>query len=85
MFQSKRSLPGNYFLYRDGVTEVDNRKDNRNMFLHDKERKNKYPIYEDMNGTHIYSPNDMCIIEELNELFFSHKQALDPKKPAFCI
>ncbi|HEY4623068.1 MAG TPA: U32 family peptidase, partial [Solibacillus sp.] len=40
-----------------------------NMFLHDKERKNKYPIYEDMNGTHIYSPNDMCIIEELNELF----------------
>ncbi|MGN7476733.1 peptidase U32 family protein [Solibacillus silvestris] len=69
MFQSKRSLLGNYFLYRDEAMEVENRKENKNMFLHDKERKNKYPIYEDMNGTHIFSPNDMCIIEELNELF----------------
>lgn len=69
MFQSKRSLLGNYFLYRDEAMEIENRKDQKNMFLHDKERKNKYPIYEDLNGTHIYSPNDMCIIEELNELF----------------
>lgn len=69
MFQSKRSLLGNYFLYRDEAMKIENRKENKNMFLHDKERKNKYPIYEDMNGTHIFSPNDMCIIEELNELF----------------
>ncbi len=69
MFQSKRSLLGNYFLYREEAMEIENRKENKNMFLHDKERKNKYPIYEDMNGTHIFSPNDMCIIEELNELF----------------
>ncbi|MBS7344478.1 MAG: U32 family peptidase [Caryophanon sp.] len=69
MFQSKRSLLGNYFLFRDEVMEVENRKENRNMFLHDKERKNKYPIYEDVNGTHIFSPNDMCIIDELGELF----------------
>lgn len=69
MFQSKRSLLGNYFLYRDEVMEIENRKLNKNMFLHDKERKNKYPIYEDMNGTHIFSPNDMCIIDELAELF----------------
>ena len=69
MFQSKRSLLGNYFLYRDEAMQIENRKENKNMFLHDKERKNKYPIYEDLNGTHIFSPNDMCIIEELNELF----------------
>lgn len=69
MFQSKRSLLGNYFLYREEAMEIENRKDNKNMFLHDNERKNKYPIYEDLNGTHIFSPNDMCIIEELNELF----------------
>ncbi|WP_042478119.1 peptidase U32 family protein [Bacillus ndiopicus] len=69
MFQSKRKLLGNYFLYRDEVMEIENRKDNKNMFLHDKERKNKYPIYEDINGTHIFSPNDMCIIDELTELF----------------
>ena len=69
MFQSKRSLLGNYFLYREQAMEIENRKENKNMFLHDKERKNKYPIYEDMNGTHIFSPNDMCIIDELTELF----------------
>ncbi|MEK4230085.1 peptidase U32 family protein [Solibacillus sp. FSL H8-0538] len=69
MFQSKRSLLGNYFLYRDEAMEIENRKENKNMFLHDKERKNKYPIYEDLNGTHIFSPNDMCVIDELTELF----------------
>ncbi|MGE7919552.1 peptidase U32 family protein [Viridibacillus sp. NPDC093762] len=69
MFQSKRSLLGNYFLYQDKAMEVENRKENRNMFLHDDERNNKYPIYEDLNGTHIFSPNDLCIIDELDELF----------------
>ncbi|WP_075618157.1 peptidase U32 family protein [Paenisporosarcina indica] len=68
MFQSKRSLLGNYFLFQDKALEVENRSKNKNMFLHDKERHNKYPIYEDENGTHIFSPNDMCIIDELNEL-----------------
>ena len=68
MFQSKRSLLGNYFLYQDKAMEVENRSQNKNMFLHDKERHNKYPIFEDANGTHIFSPNDMCIIDELNEL-----------------
>ena len=38
------------------------------MFLHDTERNNKYPIFEDENGTHIISPNDICIIDELQEL-----------------
>ncbi|WP_010303493.1 peptidase U32 family protein [Kurthia senegalensis] len=69
MFQSKRPLLGNYFLYQDKAMEIENRKDARNMYLHDKERNNKYPIYEDLNGTHIYSPADMCIIDELEELF----------------
>lgn len=69
MFQSKRSLLGNYFLFQEKAMEVENRKEAKNMFLHDKERENKYPIYEDLNGTHIFSPNDMCLIDELNELF----------------
>lgn len=69
MFQSKRSLLGNYFLFQEKALEVENRKEAKNMFLHDKERENKYPIYEDLNGTHIFSPNDICIIDELNELF----------------
>ncbi|KOP83541.1 peptidase U32 family protein [Cytobacillus solani] len=68
MFQSKRSLLGNYYEYQGKVMEVENRKQEHNMFLHDKERGNKYPIFEDENGTHIMSPNDICIIDELQEM-----------------
>ncbi|MFF2754231.1 peptidase U32 family protein [Psychrobacillus sp. NPDC058041] len=68
IFQSKRALLGNYFLFQDKAMEIENRSNNKNMFLHDKERSNKYPIYEDQNGTHIFSPNDMCMIDELDEL-----------------
>ncbi|WP_210366940.1 peptidase U32 family protein [Bacillus sp. REN3] len=68
MFQSKRTLLGNYFEYQGKAMEIENRRQARNMFLHDKERENKYPIFEDENGTHIMSPNDICIIDELTEL-----------------
>ncbi len=67
MFQSKRSLIGNYFLFQDKAMKIEN-KEQGFMFLYDKERDNKYPIYEDKNGTHIFSPNDMCMIDELDEL-----------------
>jgi U32 family peptidase len=68
MFQSKRSLLGNYYEFQGKVMEIENRKMEKNMFIHDKERENKYPIFEDENGTHIMSPNDICIIDELQEL-----------------
>ncbi|WP_010678224.1 peptidase U32 family protein [Bacillus timonensis] len=68
MFQSKRSLVGNYFEYQGNVMEIENRKKEKDMFLFDKERGNKYPIFEDENGTHIMSPNDVCIIDELEEM-----------------
>lgn len=68
MFQSKRSLLGNYFEYQGKVMEIENRTQQKNMFLHDKERDNKYPIFEDENGTHIMSPNDVCIIDELQDM-----------------
>ncbi|RSD24112.1 peptidase U32 family protein [Mesobacillus subterraneus] len=68
MFQSKRPLLGHYFEYQGKALEVENRRQERDMFLHDKERENKYPIFEDENGTHIMSPNDICIIDELTEL-----------------
>ncbi|KAF0819293.1 putative protease YrrN [Bacillus sp. ZZV12-4809] len=68
MFQSKRSLLGNYYEYQGKALEIENRKQEKSMFLHDKERENKYPIFEDENGTHIMSPNDICIIDELQEM-----------------
>lgn len=76
MFQSKRSLLGNYFLFQDKAMEVENRVNNKNMFLHDKERSNKYPIYQDENGTHIFSPNDMCMIDELEEFLDAEVDSL---------
>lgn len=68
MFQSKRSLLGHYFEYQGKVMEIENRKHEKNMFLHDRERENKYPIFEDENGTHIMSPNDICVIDELQDM-----------------
>ncbi|WP_242145506.1 MULTISPECIES: peptidase U32 family protein [unclassified Bacillus cereus group] len=68
MFQSKRSLVGNYFEYQGRHLEIEKKKQEENMFLYDEERNNKYPIYEDANGTHIMSPNDICFIDELEEL-----------------
>ncbi|WP_065408977.1 peptidase U32 family protein [Pseudobacillus wudalianchiensis] len=68
MFQSKRPLLGHYFEYQGKVMEIENRKEAKNMLLYDKERDNKYPIFEDQNGTHIMSPNDICIIDELAEM-----------------
>lgn len=68
MFQSKRSLLGNYFEYQGKIMDIENGKKHKNMFLHDKERGSKYPIFEDENGTHIMSPNDVCIIDELQDM-----------------
>nr|WP_295969681.1 peptidase U32 family protein [uncultured Bacillus sp.] len=68
MFQSKRSLLGNYFEYQGKTLEVQSQKFEKNMFLHDKERDNKYPIFEDENGTHIMSPADLCMIDELEDM-----------------
>lgn len=68
MFQSKRSLIGNYFEYQGRILEIEKKKYEKNMFLHDSERNNKYPVFEDENGTHIMSPKDICIIDELETL-----------------
>jgi putative protease len=68
MFQSKRSLIGNYFEYQGKSMEIEERKADKTLFLHDKERENKYPIFEDENGTHIMSPNDICMIDELEDM-----------------
>ena len=76
MFQSKRKLLGNYFMYQDKVMKIENREENKDMLLYDEERSNKYPIYEDSNGTHIMSPNDICLIEDLEELLEANIDSL---------
>ncbi|GAE35060.1 peptidase [Halalkalibacter akibai JCM 9157] len=68
MFQSKRTLIGNYMQFQGKNLEVEKRDKNRNLHLHDPEREARYPIFEDENGTHIMSPNDICIIDELEDM-----------------
>ncbi|MFT8320186.1 MAG: peptidase U32 family protein [Bacillus sp. (in: firmicutes)] len=68
MFQSKRSLLGHYFQYQGKEAEMEEQRLEKDLFLHDNERNNKYPIFEDENGTHIMSPNDICIVDELQDL-----------------
>jgi putative protease len=66
MFQSKRTLINNYmnFMGKD-LKKIEN---SRVSYLHDKERDTRYPIFQDENGTHIMSPNDICLIEEIGEM-----------------
>lgn len=68
MFQSRRSLIGNYFEYQGKSMDIMKSKYDKNLFLFDKERGSRYPIFEDCNGTHIMSPNDICMIDDLEEL-----------------
>ncbi|MBI5975860.1 peptidase U32 family protein [Staphylococcus canis] len=71
MFQSKRMLLGNYYTFQERQMKIQrqNLDEDTQLLLYDEERGNKYPVYEDYNGTHIMSPNDICLIEELEPLF----------------
>lgn len=71
MFQSKRMLLGNYYTFQERQMKIERPRDKSEtqLLLYDEERDNKYPVFEDYNGTHIMSPNDICLIEELEPLF----------------
>ncbi|MHD0397553.1 peptidase U32 family protein [Staphylococcus simulans] len=68
MFQSKRMLLGNYYTFQDRQMKIQRNETNHDLLLYDEERENQYPVFEDYNGTHIMSPNDICLIEELEPL-----------------
>jgi U32 family peptidase len=68
MFQSKRLLVGNYFRYQGKEFKVERQASGNKLYLFDPDRNSRYPIFEDENGTHIMSPNDICVIDELGEL-----------------
>ncbi|MEK8131451.1 peptidase U32 family protein [Paenibacillus filicis] len=74
IYHSKRSLLTNYqnhqgesrVLTSDEVLQagVD-----QGLFLIEQERQNeRYPVYEDINGTHIMSSDDICVLDTLHEL-----------------
>ncbi|MGO4952077.1 peptidase U32 family protein [Paenibacillus sp. DRB1-1] len=68
IYHSKRKLVQSYMLHQGRNVEGDLGR-GRGLFLIEAERKEeKFPIYEDINGTHIMSSDDFCIMEDLHIL-----------------
>lgn len=70
IYHSKRSLVRNYMAHQGRVIgENESVGKERGLFLIEAERQEeKFPIYEDCNGTHIMSSDDICILEDLHML-----------------
>lgn len=67
MFTSRRKLIENYLDYQESVGKgVIISKDQNTLY--DPDRKLFYPIIENTHGTHIFSGNDICMIDEMSEL-----------------
>ncbi|MDF2945592.1 MAG: peptidase [Bacillales bacterium] len=76
MFQSKRTLVKNYYAYQEKDVEKEFEHNSKNLFLADRERGYKYPIFEDKSGTHIMSPKDLCLVNELEDIIDSKIDSL---------
>lgn len=64
--QSKRPLLQNYFSYIHKEEEVTKE---RNLMISEPGKdETHYSIYEDVNGTHIFATNDVCLAEYVDEL-----------------
>ncbi|MDT8977230.1 peptidase U32 family protein [Paenibacillus sp. chi10] len=73
IYHSKRHLVHHYMRHlgkEEGTYEVGME---QKLFLVERERQDeKFPMYEDANGTHIMSSDDMCFIEDLKLLLDAH-------------
>lgn len=74
IYHSKRRLVNSYLTHQGRAPEQDGADlgKERGLFLVEAERPGeKFPIYEDTNGTHIMSSDDICILEDLHHLMAS--------------
>ena len=69
IYHSKRHLVQSYMAHQGRPVAGGSLGKERGLFLIEAERaEEKYPIYEDVNGTHIMSSDDICILEDLHLL-----------------
>lgn len=69
IYHSKRSLVSNYYDHQGQDPTDENLGADRKLFLIEEERQDeRYPVYEDRNGTHIMSSDDICMVESIHEL-----------------
>ncbi|MEW9700065.1 peptidase U32 family protein [Paenibacillus sp. SI8] len=73
IYHSKRELVKNYMEHQRKDASLQDRSMERGLFLIEHERRDqRYPVYEDRNGTHIMSSEDICMLENLPELMDGH-------------
>lgn len=68
IYHSKRQLVASYMQHQGRPVEGNLGKERRLFLIEAERREEKFPIYEDGNGTHIMSSDDICIIEDLHLL-----------------
>jgi U32 family peptidase len=69
IYHSKRELVKNYMNHQGHDASNQDRSMERGLYLIEQERQDqRYPVYEDRNGTHIMSSEDICMLENLTEL-----------------
>jgi U32 family peptidase len=76
IYHSKRKLVESYMSHQGRPSEGGSLGKERGLFLIEAERDDqKFPIYEDENGTHIMSSEDICILEDLHILMAAGVQS----------
>ncbi|MGO4693388.1 peptidase U32 family protein [Paenibacillus sp. 2TAB26] len=69
IYHSKRSLVESYMEHQSETDRLPEKDKDRGLYVMEAERQDeRYPIYEDANGTHIMSSDDVCMVENLHEL-----------------
>jgi putative protease len=69
IYYSHRNLVQSYLEHLGREATLVRRGTDEGLFLVESERPDeKFPVYEDDNGTHVMSPDDICLLEALPEL-----------------
>lgn len=69
IYHSKRSLLSNYMVHQGRENDPSELSSEKGLYLIEEERQEEqFPVYEDRNGTHIMSSEDLCMLENLHEL-----------------
>ncbi|MFD2670390.1 peptidase U32 family protein [Marinicrinis sediminis] len=70
MYHSKRNLLQNYMAHQGKEASLSEFGQERGLYLIEEERQELHvPVFEDEGGTHMMSPDDICLMEALDELF----------------
>ncbi|MFC4776532.1 peptidase U32 family protein [Paenibacillus sp. GCM10023252] len=69
IYHSKRSLVESYLDHQQSLDRLKDSDRESGLYLKETERPDeRFPIYEDANGTHIMSSDDICMLENIHEL-----------------